>query len=142
MKYLLDTCVISELIKKIPDPHVVGFVDALEPDDVFLSVITIGEIVKGIEKLPASKRKQELHTWLREDLLIRFDGKILSIDTDVMLEWGKLTAQVESAGKPMPAIDALIAATVLTYEMTLITRNVSDFETAGIEIANPWSREE
>ena len=139
MKYLLDTCVISELVTKSPDPNVVEFVDALEPDDVFLSVITIGEIVKGIEKLPTSKRKQELHAWLQEDLLIRFDGKILSLDTNILMVWGKLSAQVEAAGKPMPAIDSLIAATVLVYELTLITRNVGDFETAGIEIVNPWN---
>ena len=141
MKYLLDTCVISELITKNPDPHVVAFVDSLESDNVFLSVITIGEMVKGIEKLSTSKRKRELHTWLQEDLLIRFDGKILSLDTDVMLEWGKLTALVEAAGKPMPAIDSLIAATVLTHELTLITRNVGDFESANIEIVNPWNVE-
>jgi len=138
MKYLLDTCVISELVTKTPNPHVVGFVDSLEPDDVFLSVITVGEIVKGIEKLPTSGRKRKLRTWLQEDLLIRFDGKIISLDTNIMMEWGKLTAQVEAVGKPMPAIDSLIAATVLAYELTLITRNVGDFESAGIEIVNPW----
>jgi predicted nucleic acid-binding protein len=138
MKYLLDTCVISELVTKTPNPNVVAFVDSLETDGVFLSVITIGEIVKGIEKLPASKRKQELRTWLQEDLLARFDAKILSLDTGVMLEWGKLIARVEAAGKPMPAIDSLIAATVLTHEMILVTRNVSDFDAAGIEIVNPW----
>ena len=138
MKYLLDTCVISELVTKTPDTKVVAFVDSLEPDDVFLSVITIGEIVKGIEKLPTSKRKQTLHTWLQEDLLVRFDGKILSLDTDVMLEWGKLIARVEAVGNPMPAIDSLIAATVLGHEMTLITRNVNDFKVAAIEIVNPW----
>ena len=142
MKYLLDTCVISELVTKAPNPLVVGFVDSLEPDDVFLSVITIGEIVKGIEKLSTSNRKRELHIWLQEDLLIRFDGKIFSLDTNILMEWGKLTAQVEAVGKPMPAIDSLIAATVRMYELTLITRNVDDFEPAGIEIVNPWEMED
>jgi len=142
MKYLLDTCVISELVTKTPNPHVVGFVDSLEPENVFLSVITIGEIMKGIEKLPSSKRKQELHTWLQEDLLVRFDSKIFPLDTDVLLEWGKLTARAEAAGKPMPAIDSLLTATVLTHELTLITRNVSDFATAGVEIVNPWAFDE
>jgi len=142
MKYLLDTCVISELVTKAPNPLVVGFVDSLEPDDVFLSVITIGEIVKGIEKLSTSNRKRESHIWLQEDLLIRFDGKIFSLDTNILMEWGKLTAQVEAVGKPMPAIDSLIAATVRMYELTLITRNVDDFEPAGIEIVNPWEMED
>jgi len=141
MKYLLDTCVISELVNKTPDQNVVAFVDSLEPDDVFLSVITIGEIVKGIEKLSTSKRKRDLQTWLQEDLLIRFDGKTIALDTDVMLEWGKLLARVESAGTPLPAIDSLIAATVLTHEMTLITRNVSDFLSTDVEILNPWNAE-
>lgn len=141
MKYLLDTCVLSELVTKIPNPHVVGFVDSLEPDDVFLSVITVGEIVKGIEKLPDSARKRELNTWLQEDLLIRFDGRIFTLDTDVLMEWGKLTAQAEEAGRPMPAIDSLIAATVLSHELALITRNVNDFEAAGIEIVNSWKME-
>jgi tRNA(fMet)-specific endonuclease VapC len=140
MKYLLDTCVISELVAKSPDPNVIAFVDSLEPDDVFLSVITIGEIVKGIEKLSSSKRKHNLHTWLQEELLVRFDGKIFSLDTHVLMEWGKLSARTEIEGKPMPALDSLIAATVLTYNLALITRNVSDFEAAGIEIINPWSK--
>jgi len=138
MKYLLDTCVISELVTKKPNPKVVDFIDSLDPDDVFLSVITIGEIVKGIEKLSGSKRKQKLNDWLKENLLARFDGKIIPLDTDVLIEWGTLTARVESKGKPMPAIDSLIAATVSMHKMTLVTRNVDDFASAGIEIVNPW----
>ena len=138
MKYLLDTCVISELVTKKPNPKVVDFIDSLDPDDVFLSVITIGEIVKGIEKLSGSKRKQKLNDWLKENLLARFDGKIIPLDTDVLIEWGALTARVESKGKPMPAIDSLIAATVSMHKMTLVTRNVDDFASAGIEIVNPW----
>ena len=138
MNYLLDTCVISELVVKQPNPKVVEFVDALDSDDVYLSVITIGEITKGIEKLPRSKRKLELQTWLKEDLLIRFDGKIVSLDTDVLMEWGALTARLESSGRTMPAIDSLIAATVLAHQFTLVTRNVDDFEDTGIEIVNPW----
>lgn len=138
MKYLLDTCVISELVAKQSNPKVVEFVDALDPDDVYLSVITIGEITKGIEKLPKSKQKQELHTWLKEDLLVRFDGKIIPLDTDVLLEWGLLTARLESIGKTLPTMDSLIAATVLAHKFALVTRNVDDFDSAGMEIFNPW----
>jgi len=138
MKYLLDTCVISELIAKQPSPKVIEFVDALDTDDVCLSVITIGEIAKGIEKLPRSKRKQELHTWLKEDLLIRFGGKIIPLDTDVLLEWGLLTARLESTGKTLPAMDSLIAATVLAHKFALVTRNMNDFDGTGAEIFNPW----
>jgi predicted nucleic acid-binding protein len=138
MKALLDTCVISELIVKQPNPKVVEFIDSLDPEDVFLSVITIGEIVKGIEKLPKSRRKTDLHTWLNDDLLIRFEGNILALDTDILIEWGALTARLETTGKTMPAIDSLIAATARAKKMTLVTRNVSDFEWADVEIANPW----
>ena len=138
MKYILDTCVISELIAKQPNPKVVEFVDLLDPDDLFLSVITIGEIAKGIEKLPKSKRKQELETWLKEDLLVRFDGNIISLDAEVLLKWGMIVAPLESSGKTPPAMDSLIAATVLARSMVLITRNVNDYKLMKIEIVNPW----
>ena len=138
MKYLLDTCVISELVAREVNPKVVEFVDSLDSDDVYLSVITIGEIAKGIEKLPKSKRKHELHTWLTEDLLVRFDEKIVPFDTDVLLQWGFLAARLESKGKILPAMDSLIAATVLTHKFALVTRNVEDFNGANIEIINPW----
>lgn len=138
MKYLLDTCVISELVSKKPNSNVVEFVDSLDDEDVYLSVITIGEITKGIEKLPKSKRKQELHLWLREDLLVRFSGKTIPIDNDVITEWGLLTARLELSGTSIPAIDSLIAATALTYAFALVTRNVNDFEGSGVEIVNPW----
>ena len=138
MKVLLDTCVISEFIARQPNPKVVAFLDSLDADDVYLSVITIGELIKGIEKLPDSRRKAALSTWLQEDVLTRFHGKILPLDTDVIVEWGMLTARAELAGKPIPAIDSLIAATVLSNKMTLVTRNVRDFEAAKIEIFDPW----
>lgn len=138
MKALLDTCVISELVSKRPNPSVVEFVDSLDPEDVFLSVITIGEIVKGIEKLPKSRRKTDLRNWLNDDLLVRFEGNILALDTDILIEWGALTARFESTGKTMPAIDSLIAATALSKKMTLVTRNVSDFVETNAEIVNPW----
>jgi len=138
MKYLLDTCVISELVSKQPNPNVVVFVDSLDVDDVYLSVITIGEITKGIEKLSKSKRKQELQGWLKEDLLVRFDGKIISLDTAILVEWGILAAKLDAKGKTMPSMDSLIAATVQAHQMILVTRNVDDFNEVGIEIAKPW----
>jgi predicted nucleic acid-binding protein len=138
MKCLLDTCVISELVAKHPSPKVVDFVDLLDSDDVYLSVITIGEIAKGVEKLPKSKRKQELLSWLKEDLLVRFDGRIIPLDTEVLMQWGTLIARLESTGITLPAIDSLIAATTLTHKLTLVTRNEDDFNGTGIEIVNPW----
>ncbi len=138
MKCLLDTCVVSELVASQPNPKVVEFVDSLDPEDVYLSVITIGEVVKGIEKLPKSRRKTDLHNWLNDDLLVRFEGNILALDTETLIEWGALTARLESAGKTMPAIDSLIAATALAEKMALVTRNVSDFEATNVDILNPW----
>ncbi len=138
MKTLLDTCVISELVSKRPNSKVVEYVDALDPEDVYLSVITIGEIVKGIEKLPSSRRKAGLQAWLDDDLLVRFEGNVVPLDIEVLVEWGRITAHLESAGKTMPAIDSLIAATAQAKKMTLVTRNVSDFEAVDVEIVNPW----
>jgi tRNA(fMet)-specific endonuclease VapC len=138
VKYLIDTCVISELISKQPNPNVVDWVDSLESEQVYLSVITIGEITKGIEKLPESKRKRELKAWLNHELLPRFHGRILPLGTDVLIQWGTLLAHLDAGGNPMPAIDSLIAATVLTYGITLVTRNVTDFESTGVKMINPW----
>ena len=138
MKALLDTCVISELVSKKPNPKVVEFVDSLDAEDVYLSVITIGEIVKGIERLPSSKRRSELQAWLNDDLLVRFEGNVVPLDIDIMAAWGRIAARLESAGKTMPAIDSLIAAMALARKMTLVTRNIGDFEGADVEIVNPW----
>jgi toxin FitB len=138
VKALLDTCVISELVSKQPDQKVVASIDSLDPEDVYLSVITIGEIVKGIEKLPRSRRKTDLQIWLKDDLLVRFEGNIIALDTEALVKWGVLIAHLEEAGRVMPAIDSLIAATALAKKMTLFTRNVNDFDGAGIEIVNPW----
>ena len=138
MKALLDTCVISELISKQPNPNVVEYVDSLDLEDVYLSVITIGEIVKGTEKLSKSRRKTDLQAWLKDELLVRFEGNIVALDTEALIEWGTLTARLESTGRTMPAIDSLIAATALAKRMILVTRNVSDFEETGVEIVNPW----
>ena len=135
---LLDTCVISELVAKQPSEKVIDWIDNLEQESIYLSVITIGEIYKGIEKLPESKRKVNFQKWLNEELLIRFRGKILVVDTDVMLVWGKLTARLEIEGKRMPAIDSLIAAIAIHHNCSLITRNEDDFKNVALSIINPW----
>lgn len=138
MNYLLDTCVISEVLNKQPNPKALEFVDNLDPEEVYLSAITIGELYKGIARLPASRRKNELQAWFEDELLVRYEGKILSLDADVLMTWGGLVAKLEADGCVMPAMDSLIAAIVLTHDMTLVTRNVSDFENSGVKIANPW----
>src|SRR3954454_10591865 len=138
MNYLFDTSVISELIAKQPNQKVVDWIDQLDPNTVYLSVITIGEIRKGIEKLAPSQRRTTLTAWLTHDLLVRFDGRIAAITTDVMLSWGELVGRMENLGQPIAAIDSLIAAIALAGNYRLVTRNVADFQHTGATIINPW----
>lgn len=138
MNYLLDTNVISELIAKQPSPKVVEWIDTLADERIYLSAITIGELKKGIEKLPASQRKASLQEWFDEELLVRFVGRILPIDTAVMLTWGQLTARLEQRGRKLPAMDSLIAAVALHGGFTLVTRNDADFQDTGVTLFNPW----
>jgi predicted nucleic acid-binding protein len=138
VRYLLDTNVISELIARQPNTQVINWVDSLDPGSVYLSVITIGEIRKGIEKLAPSKRRDALLEWLNADLLSRFHEHIAEITASVMLLWGELTGRLENEGRPMPAIDSLIAAIALQGDYILVTRNDKDFEHAGVTLLNPW----
>lgn len=138
MNFLLDTCVISEALAKQPNPKVLAFVDSLDPESIYLSDITIGELFKGISKLSPSDRKDKLQAWLQDELLPRYGGKIVSLDVKTWMTWGVLMARLELSGQVIPIVDSLIAAIVLEHNMTLVTRNVSDFEAAGIEIVNPW----
>ncbi len=138
MRYLLDTCAISELIAKRPNPDVVQWIDSLDDGQVYLSVITLGEIKRGIEKLPDSVRKDQLNDWLNDNLIIRFKGRILAIDTPVMLTWGALTAQLERQGRTLPAVDSMIASIALHGGYHLVTRNERDFAGTGVDVINPW----
>jgi tRNA(fMet)-specific endonuclease VapC len=138
MNYVLDTNVISKLISKQPNKKVVEWLDRLDPNTIYLSVITIGEIRKGIEKLPPSKRRDAVKEWLEVDLLLRFQGRILEITTEVMLIWGELTGRLEKEGRPITAIDSLIAAIALQGNYCLVTRNEHDFQNTGVTIINPW----
>ncbi|PIV20924.1 MAG: VapC toxin family PIN domain ribonuclease [Deltaproteobacteria bacterium CG_4_8_14_3_um_filter_45_9] len=138
MNYLLDTNVISELISKRSNKKVVEWLDRLDSNTIYLSVITIGEIRKGIEKLPSSKRKERIKEWLEGDLLLRFQGRILEITTEVMLIWGELTGRLKKEGRPITAIDSLIAAIALQGNYRLVTRNEHDFQYTGVTIINPW----
>jgi predicted nucleic acid-binding protein len=140
MKFLLDTCVVSEFIAKQPDSGLVEWIDSQAEEKLYLSVISIGEIKKGIEKLPDSGRRSGLTRWLEDDLLIRFKDRILPIDVNVMLVWGSLTANLEQQGKTMTAIDSLIAAIAIQGELDLVTRNETDFEHSGVPVINPWTK--
>lgn len=140
MKFLLDTCVISELIARRPNAAVTRWIEHTDEDRLYLSVITIGEICKGVAKLTDSDRKSKLATWLNDHLLNRFAGRIVPIDIGVMFEWGELMGRLERAGKPMPMMDSLIAATVLRGDFILVTRNEDDFRNTGSTILNLWTQ--
>ncbi len=142
MRYLLGTNVISELVAKFPNKAVVQWIDALDPDSVYLSVITLGEICNGVEKLPECPRKLQLREWLSGDLLQRFADRILILDAETMLFWGEQTARLEQTGNLLPAIDSLLAAQALVNHCTLVTRNTSDFMAAGVSVIDPWKSEE
>lgn len=114
------------------------WIDSADPDAIYLSVITIGEIQKGIEKLPNSRRRRALQDWLNDELLVRFENRLVTLDVDVLLTWGRLTARLESAGTVLPAIDSLLAATALHGNLVLVTRNEADFVRTGVKLQNPW----
>ncbi|KAM3093190.1 type II toxin-antitoxin system VapC family toxin [Phormidesmis sp. 146-35] len=139
MKYLLDTCIVSELIAKQPNLSVLHWLDTQPPETLYLSVVTLGEIAKGICKLPESQRKSTLTQWLNQDLLERFSGRIQTLDIETMLVWGGLVGSLEQQARSLPVLDSLIAAIALRHSSHLVTRNVRDFDQLGVEIFNPFT---
>ena len=139
MSFLLDTNVVSESTKPRPNPGVVAWLAAVDEDNVFLSVITLTELRYGVERLAQGRRRKQLDRWLQQDLPLRFEGRILPIDALVADTCGKLVARTESLGRPIEARDAFIAATAQVHQLTLVTRNVSHFETTVKSILTPWT---
>lgn len=139
MKYLLDTCVISELPNQRPNPKVIHWLQIQDPETLYLSFVTIGEIQKGLVKLGDSPRVLILETWFENEILKVFEKRILPVDKSVSLAWGRLCGEAERIGRKRPAIDALLAATALVHGMTLVTRNVSDMAGMGVPIFNPFA---
>ena len=135
MTYLIDTNVLSELRRKEPTRGVAEWFSQRPATTLYVSVLTLGEIRKGVDMLPDSDRKFALLDWLEVDLTAFFIGRILSIDVSVADRWGRLIAQ---AGRPTPAIDSLLAATAIHHGLKLVTRNTQDFEFPGLEVVNPW----
>lgn len=135
MSYLIDTNVLSELRKREPDSNVVNWFAARPATTLYLSVLTLGELRKGIEALPESPRKLALLDWLEVVLPGFFAGRILPVDAQVADRWGRLQAR---AGRPLPAIDSLLAATALTHGLTLVTRNLRDFHHPDLPVLDPW----
>jgi predicted nucleic acid-binding protein len=138
MNYLLDTCVISEITKPRPNRKITGWLSSCPEENIYLSIITIGEIQKGISRLAESLKKSQLQHWLDNDLMMRFNHRIIGIDRNVARRWGQLVAKSEKIGQRIPVIDGLIAATGLVHELIVVTRNTTDIASSGVTIHNPW----
>ncbi len=136
--FLLDTNVPSELARPQPEPKVLAWIDAQSLDTLFLSTVSFGELIKGIELQPQSKRRTELETWLEVDVEHLFSSRILPVTRSISARWGTLTARRRLLGKPLNVADGMIAATALEHGLTLVTRNENDFEDLGLTILNPW----
>ncbi|RKY40018.1 MAG: VapC toxin family PIN domain ribonuclease [Candidatus Makaraimicrobium thalassicum] len=138
MKYLLDTCVVSELIKPKPNKKVLNWIAAQNENKLYISVLTFAEIEKGIEKASDQIRKKRLKLWVEDDLKQRFEGKIFPIDLHIATKWGEMHALSELAGCPMPIIDGLIAISGLINGCVVVTRNTSDMKFSSVALLNPW----
>ncbi len=138
MKYLLDTCAISEIIRPKPNPAFINWIDTQDENDLFLSLFTFGELYKGAFKVDDINRQTKLLEWIEHDLKIRFHRRILTIDENVIYLWGKLNGENEKMGKKLPIADSLIASTAKLHNLTVVTRNLKDFEICSVPVCNPW----
>jgi predicted nucleic acid-binding protein len=135
VSYLLDTNVLSELRRKTPDAAVLEWFTRRPASTLYLSVLTFGELRKGIEGVPDAKRRMALTDWLETDLPAFFVGRILPVDAQVADRWGRL---LSAAGRPLPAIDSLLAASAALHGLSMVTRNSRDFVDLGLDVINPW----
>ena len=141
MSFLLDTSVISEGAKPRPDPAVMDWLGSVEEDQLFLSVISLAELRHGVGRLEDGRRKYALDLWLSQELPARFDGRLLIVDVVTADHWGRLVTRAQSVGRPIGAMDAFLAAVAEQHQLTLVTRNVSDFDRIGVRLFNPWDRQ-
>lgn len=138
MKYLLDTCVLSELVKAAPEPAVLDWVAVCEEPNLFVAALSLAELHRGVARLPRSKRRTALTDWLMR-VETGFEGRVLSFSQTTAHAWAEMTARAEARGKPMAAFDSLIAAVALEHSLALVTRNVRDFAATDLKLVNPWA---
>jgi predicted nucleic acid-binding protein len=136
--FLLDTNCVSELVRPRPEPRVLRWMEAVDEDLLYLSVMTFGEIRKGVAGLPQGRRRTQLEVWLEVELKARFAGKIVPVDDAVADRWGMLAAETKRRGKTLSVVDALLAATALHHNLTLVSRNLKHFEGFHLLVLNPW----
>ena len=139
MSFLLDTNVVSEWTKPRPNPGLMAWLAATDEDRVFLSVVTIAELRRGVEGLAPGERRRRLDEWLQQDLSSRFEGRILPVDAQIANVWGKIVARRETSGRPIHAMDAMLAATAEVHALALVTPNEADFHPTLKTVINPWS---
>jgi hypothetical protein len=138
MKYLLDTCVVSELVKKEPHPSVISWLDTGDESRMYLSVLTIGELIKGITRLPDGAKREKLQSWVSNDLTLRFGQRLVEIDAEVAWAWGALLGEAEKRGEKLPVVDSLIAVSASVHGLIVVTRNVQDMVRCQAKVFNPW----
>jgi predicted nucleic acid-binding protein len=138
--FLLDTNIISELVKPKPEANVIEWIENTDESLLYLSVLTLGEIRRGIAALPQSRRRATLEAWLDKDLYARFEDRILAVDREVADRWGLLTAAARNSGKVLPVIDGLLTATALEHNLTLVTRDTGQIPSMGVAVFNPWEK--
>ena len=138
MSFLLDTCVVSEFTKVKPDSKVIDWLRGSPQDQLFISSITLGELSRGIALLDDGTKKSDLEKWITFDIINRFNGKIIELDAEIMLGWGKLSGVMERLGMKMAVMDSLIAACAIAHDLTLVTNNTDDFINSHVKIMNPW----
>jgi predicted nucleic acid-binding protein len=138
VNFLLDTNAVSEWVKPRPNPGLIGWMESADEDRVFISVISLAELRYGVERMPAGRRRNRLEQWLRHELPLRFENRILSVDTNVAEAWGRTVSRNEAAGRPIGVMDAFLSATAEINQLTLVTRNVSDFPLLKT-VLNPWT---
>lgn len=139
MSFLLDTNVVSEWTRPRPDEGVVRWLAEVDEDLLFLSVITLAELRRGVERMTPGSRRTRLEDWLTTDMRLRFEHRVLAVDEDIADQWGRVVAQSEAIGRPIRSMDAFLAATAIQRDLTMVTRNVSDFARLGLSITNPWT---
>jgi toxin FitB len=136
--FLVDTSCISEVVRVKPEPRVLAWIEAADESLLYLSVLTLDEIKKGVVALPQSRRRSRLETWLEIELQARFSGRILPIDVAVADRGGLLAESAKTNGRPLSTIDGLLAATAIHHNLTIVSRNVSDFSRVPVQVLNPW----
>lgn len=139
MSFLLDTNVLSETRRPVPDPRVLEWLDRLDEDRAFISVVTLAEIRRGVALMQTGRRRDALAHWLAGDLVDRFAGRILPVDEQTAFRWGDLMAEAKRRGQGLASMDGLLAATAIAHGLTLVTRNGRDFHGLPVELLDPWT---